>query len=409
MSNQSDYPYSGEEDAANEKRRRMREENRRALQIKRQQQVKRIKYGIIGGGALIVIFLIVLILGLRKKTPDSSLTPPSSLNPTSVPVAESASIAGDSPDEPLYGDSTLTEELSSQNPDFSDGEEVPAQEASALPEITIAGENVLYSASPSPNMKTVGEDVYSTYAIVIDVDNAQVVASRDGYTRINPASMTKILTLLIACEHITDLSETVTITEDITNYCYRHGCSVVGFDTDEVVTVEDLLYGTILPSGADAALALANYVAGSQEAFVELMNQKLERLGLSSTTHFTNCVGIYDENHYSTAYDIALLLQYALDNELCRQILGTRIYTTTKSETHPDGLEISNWFIRRIEDKDTGCKVIAAKTGFVNESGCCGASCGEDENGKRYICVTADAWSSWRCIYDHVALYNYFY
>ena len=100
--------------------------------------------------------------------------------------------------------------------------------------------------------------------------------------------------LLVAAEHIENLDDTVTITIDITDYCYVNDCSVVGFALDEVVPVRELLYGTILPSGADAALALAKYVAGSQEAFVALMNEKLEELGLSDTAHFTNCVGLYD-------------------------------------------------------------------------------------------------------------------
>ena len=88
-------------------------------------------------------------------------------------------------------------------------------------------------------------------------------------------------------------------------------CSGVGFEKGESVTVKDLLYGTVLPSGADAALGLAYYVAGSQEEFVTLMNQKLDELGLSETAHFTNCVGIYDADHYCTLYDLAVIMRAA--------------------------------------------------------------------------------------------------
>ena len=100
-------------------------------------------------------------------------------------------------------------------------------------------------------------------------------------------------------------------------------------------------------------------------------------------------------------------MEAAMDNELCREILNTRTYVTSSTEHHPDGITISNWFLRRIEDKDTGgIEVTGAKTGYVVESGNCAASCGETADGRRYICVTADAYSSWRAIYDHVALYK---
>lgn len=96
-----------------------------------------------------------------------------------------------------------------------------------------------------------------------------------------PASMTKILTVLVAAEHVTDLDDTFTITKEITDFSYSHDCSAVGFLDEETVTVRDLLYGTILPSGGDAAAGLACYVAGSMDAFVDMMNEKLAELGLS--------------------------------------------------------------------------------------------------------------------------------
>ena len=184
-------------------------------------------------------------------------------------------------------------------------------------------------------------------------------------------------------------------------------CSVVGLMVDETVSVRELFYGTILSSGADAALGLATYVAGSQEAFVALMNEKLEELGLSDTAHFTNCVGLYDEAHKCTVSDMAVMLEAAMDNDLCREVLGARTYETAPTTDHPEGQILSNWFLRRIEDKDTGdVTVTGAKTGYVAESGNCAVSCGETADGRRYICVTADAHSAWRAIYDHVDLYK---
>ena len=249
------------------------------------------------------------------------------------------------------------------------------------------------------------ENTLSNYAVLIDMSTGNVVASRNSDERIAPASMTKILTALVACEQIENLDDTVTITIEDCDYAYSNDLSAVNFIDGDVVTVRDLLYGTILPSGGDAAHALAVYVAGSEEAFVDMMNAKLDELGLSDTTHFTNCAGIFDDNHYCTPQSMAMILKAALENDLCREVLGTRIYTTSPTQEHPEGIEISNWFIRRIEDKDCHGIVKAAKTGFVNESGCCAASYLESNDGHKYICVTADAWSSWRCIYDHVDIY----
>ena len=250
------------------------------------------------------------------------------------------------------------------------------------------------------------EEVYSTYGLLVDLDSGKVVASKDGNVRINPASMTKILTLLVAVEHLDNIDNTFTMTREIGDFVFKNDCSAVGFEVGEVLTIKDLLYGTILPSGADAAMCLAEYIAGSQEAFVDMMNEKLEELGLSDTAHFTNCVGVYDEDHYCTLMDMAMILKAAEENDLCHQVLNARTYLTTPTTEHPDGLQISNWFLRRIEDKDTHGEVVGAKTGFVNQSGCCGASYQISNEGKHYICVTADAWSSWRCIYDQVDIYD---
>lgn len=282
--------------------------------------------------------------------------------------------------------------------------ELPApEEPPSLPQ-------TVYSATATDQTQTLGGDIISENALLIDLDNDVILAQKAAKTIISPASMTKVLTVLVAAEQISEeqLDDTFTITLDITDYSYVNDCSNAGFLENEVVTVRDLFYGTILPSGGDAALALAVYVAGSHEAFVDLMNQKLQALGLSATAHFTNCVGLYDENHYCTIYDMAMIMEAAIENELCREVLGTRIYTTSSTAQHPEGIILSNWFIRRIEDKDTGGKVLGAKTGYVNQSGSCAVSYAQDHAGKYYLCVTAHSSSSWRCIYDHVAIYKKF-
>lgn len=253
------------------------------------------------------------------------------------------------------------------------------------------------------------EEVISSHAILVDVGTDTIVAKKGAYDIISPASMTKVLTVLVAAEHITEgeLDAPFTMTLEITDYAYVNDCSSVGFLNEEVVTVRDLFYGTILPSGGDAAVGLATYVAGSHEAFVEMMNEKLEELGLSETAHFTNCVGLYDKEHYCTVYDMAIIMKAAMENEMCREFLSAKKYTTAPTEQHPEGITISNWFLRRIEDKDTGGEVIGAKTGYVVQSKSCAVSYGTfGASETPYICVTAGANSSWRCIYDQVEIYT---
>lgn len=271
-----------------------------------------------------------------------------------------------------------------------------------------AKEQKVYTAQATDATTSVDDEVQSTNGIFIDLATGNILFDRDAHTRINPASMTKVLTVLVAAEHVADWSDTFEVTPEITNYSYVHDCSAVGFSNNEVVTVEDLFYGTVLCSGGDAALGLATYVAGSQEAFVDMMNEKMKELGLSDTAHFTNCVGLYDENHYCTVYDIAMILEAAIDNPQCREVLSTKKYTTSSTPEHPEGIQISNWFLRRIEDKDTGGEVICGKTGFVAQSGSCAVSYGKDAAGNEYICATVNAHSGWRCIYDHVELYKRF-
>lgn len=268
-----------------------------------------------------------------------------------------------------------------------------------------------FQYAAAEDTKRLGEEVFSSNAILVDVDNEKILAGKGEKSQVVPASMTKVLTLLVAAEHIENLSalnDKFEITTEITDYCFRNDCSVAGYAVGEAVTVRDLLYGTILPSGGDGALGLAIYTAGSHEAFVELMNEKLAELGLSGSAHFTNCIGIYDVDHYCTVYDMAIIMEAAMQNEICREVLSTRIYTTSQTEQHPEGIELSNWFIRRIEDKDTGGMTIYGKTGYVNQSGSCAVSCGINEEGRTYICVTTNAVNRWRCIEDHAYLYKLF-
>ena len=340
--------------------------------------------GAVGALALITVIVVATLL-IKKGKPSED-------------VAELPSIAESIPEEEV-----VPVEVESVPEEAEPEPEVTVKQLSPEVASFAEGYTVITPASASD---IVSEEIISENAVLIDVDKAEVVAKRGADVRLCPASMTKILTILVAAEHVTNLDDTFTITRDITDYTFSNGCSIVGFEVDEVVTVRDLMYGTILPSGADAGIALATYVAGSHEAFVDMMNAKLDELGLSDTAHFTNCVGIYDEDHYCTLTDMAMIMKAAVENDLAREVLSAHKYETSKTEQHPDGIIISNWFLRRIEDKETGGTVQCAKTGFVNQSGSCAASYTVSNSGGHYICVTANAWSSWRCIYDQVEIYQ---
>lgn len=383
--NTSDY----QDDLYEQKRREQR--SRRIAEMKRKKRQQELRRRLMLRLSPVVLVLVITIVTVTKVI--------SAHRPSDDTVADDTATT-------LVAESHV-EDTADVSTDATISDEDTSQEE--VDEVTVpAVDHTIYSAATAASTDNFFEadSVNSTYGIVVDLSNDTILAQQNAYTRINPASMTKVLTVLVAAEHISNLDDTFTMTQEINNYIYSNDCSAVNWENDETITIRDLFYGTILPSGADAALGLAYYVAGSQEAFVDLMNEKLDELGLSSTAHFTNCIGLYDENHYCTMYDMAMIMEAAVHNEWCREVLSAHKYTTSSTPQHPDGIEISNWFLRRIEDKDTHGEVVCAKTGFVVQSGNCAVSYGTDTKGNGYIIVTGNAHSSWRCIYDHVALYQ---
>ena len=286
-----------------------------------------------------------------------------------------------------------------------------AQSAAAAQTIAAATQQTTnYFQQPSHGFlrtaMTLKPEVNANFAILIDADAGLVVAEKNGSAKMYPASMTKVMTLLVACEHITDLSEKLEITQDIVDYVKKEGASNCGFKAGEQVTMLDLLYGLILPSGADAALALVRRIAGSEEQFVALMNQKAQQLGISATTHFTNCTGLYNDNHYSTAEDMAIIMRAAAQNSVAATILTTRSYTTQANNKRTTGLSFSNLFLKRIDTQTTGGQVNFAKTGYVAKAGNCAVSYFTAASGRHYICVTGKTSGAWNVVSAHAALYS---
>ena len=260
------------------------------------------------------------------------------------------------------------------------------------------------------NSAQVRADFPSQYVILLDLESGEVLAQRDPTAVINPASMTKILTLLVSAEHVTEEmmeNGTFTMTRAIGDYCFVNKCSNVGYEVDEVIPVKELFYGCILCSGADACLGLAETIFGSHEAIVEAMNAKATELGLSDKTHFTNCIGLYDPDLHCTVEEMAIILKAALENDFCREVLTTITYQSVPTDHHPEGQVLSNLFSRRIQYQDTGAVTVsAAKTGYVEESGFCAASYGTTADGREYLCVTGKSTGTQQSIKDHAELYR---
>lgn len=290
------------------------------------------------------------------------------------------------------------EELPVETPEDT-SEETPEPE-------TQEGEKTYAPAAVTENTKTLDLELYSEYALLIDLESNTVLAQKNADQRIFPASMTKVMTVLTAAEHIENWDETFTMTQSIIDPLFLADASMAGFVHGEEVSMMDLLYGAVLPSGAEATEALAITVAGSEAAFAELMNEKAQELGLKNT-HFVDASGLHDENHYTTLSDMAIIMQAALDHPRCREVLTSVHHTSAPTEQNPDGVAMTNKFLYRVQPQQTGnVNIQAAKTGYTAQAMNCCVSYGTMENGREAICVTAHAWTGDYCIADHLALYG---
>lgn len=234
------------------------------------------------------------------------------------------------------------------------------------------------------------ENLNSPNAILIDADSGEVLAEHNSKEQIYPASMTKIMTAILTIENCKDLSGTVTFTNELLTPLFTEGASMAGFQPGEQAELKDVLYGVILPSGAECCEACAEAVAGSEERFVEMMNEKAKELGMNDT-HFCNVTGLHDPKHISTVKDFSVLLKYAVENEVFREIFTSSRHSMPPTDQHPDGFTVQSTMFQEIPDPDvTGGKILGGKTGYTEEAGLCLASMAEI-NGKEYILVTAHA------------------
>lgn len=241
----------------------------------------------------------------------------------------------------------------------------------------------------------------SSQYLLIKADNGEILADNGSDTRIYPASMTKIMTGILALENLTDLDQTIQLPGDIFQELWAENASMAGFEPGETATVRDLVYGVILPSGGECSVTLAKQISGSESAFVDLMNQKAAQLGMKNT-NFCNATGLHDEQHYTTANDMAVLLQYALQNGHFRAVFTKSRYTTSGSSIHPDGFTFTSTMFKHVEDAQvTGGELLGGKTGYTSEAGQCLASLA-NIGGEDYILVTAGAHSEQQDAQPHI-------
>lgn len=167
--------------------------------------------------------------------------------------------------------------------------------------------------------------------LVMEESTGDIIFEKNIDMILYPASTTKIMTVLLGAE-LCDLDEMVVVSENAVNIP-DPDATMLGLDVGEEIRMEDLLYGTLLRSGNDGAVAIAEHVCGSEYEFVNLMNEKARELGMTNT-HFMNPHGLHDPNHYTTARDMALLARYAMSNPVFRQIAGTKSYSIPETNTH---------------------------------------------------------------------------
>ena len=230
----------------------------------------------------------------------------------------------------------------------------------------------------------------SPNAILVELETGKVLGEKKADEKIYPASLTKIMTAVLAVENIGDLQERITVPEEIFPKLYEEGASMAGFCPGEEAVGLDLLYGVLLPSGAECCLTFADRIAGSEEDFVDRMNEKAKELGMEHT-HFTNSTGLQDEDHYSTVRDISVLLRYALAGDTFRQVFTSSSYSTNPSACHPEGFTFYSTMFQEMNSAAvTDGEILGGKTGYTKEAGLCLASLAVIGQ-KEYILITAHA------------------
>lgn len=238
----------------------------------------------------------------------------------------------------------------------------------------------------SPTISFADTYYYSDSIYVYNLDDKEVEFAVNPDAHRAPASLTKIMTTILAIEKAKDLSETATITQETYDFAVNSNATMAGFLGNETVTFEDLLYGTMLPSAAECANTLAVAISGSESDFIKQMNEKASALGMRNT-HFQTSEGLDAENQYTTARDMAKLVEYAIQNKTFYEIFSSSQYTSQPTNLHPDGVTMYSTVLPKLNDYiiESG-KIIGGKSGTTVNAGLCWATLAE-KNNKHYIII----------------------
>ena len=243
-------------------------------------------------------------------------------------------------------------------------------------------------------------------AILMDADTGIILYEKNIHTRQYPASITKVMTALLAQENCA-MDEVITFSHNAV-YTVERGSSNIGIDENETLSMEDALYALLLASANEVANGIAEHVSGSVEAFAELMNEKAAQIGCEDT-HFVNPHGLPDENHYTSAYDMALIAREFFSYENLCTISGTALYHISATATQPDEIDLGN-HNKMLAGTNRGSKyyyedLIGGKTGYTDVARQTLVTCAE-RDGIRLICVVMKDESP-NQYKDSAALYDY--
>lgn len=234
----------------------------------------------------------------------------------------------------------------------------------------------------------------SQATLIMEASTGKVVYQNNGYEIKYPASTTKMMTAILAIEHC-NLDETTTASENAIK-SIPGGYATANIQIGETLSVEDLLYVLMLQSANESAVILAEHISGSHESFAELMNKKAEEIGCKNT-HFVNANGVHNENHYSTAYDLALIGKYCMQNETFRKIVKEPSFTLPATSAYPSATRTftntNNLLIydgRNRPDNYYYEYATGIKTGYTSNAKNCLVS-SATKNGIDYICVVLGA------------------
>jgi D-alanyl-D-alanine carboxypeptidase (penicillin-binding protein 5/6) len=225
-----------------------------------------------------------------------------------------------------------------------------------------------------PSVSISPDKLNSPNAILIRLKDHTILMQKNSEEKIYPASLTKMMTAIVAIENSSDLKEKIKLTNSTFQGLYKADASMAGFQPGEQVRAMDLLYGVMLPSGAECCIGLADQIAGSEQNFVKMMNQKAANLGMKNT-HFENATGLHNENHYTTVKDLAILLSYALQNDTFREIFTSSRHFTPPTNKHPGGITFYSTMFEELNNQNIICgEILGGKTGYTDEAGLCLAS-----------------------------------